>query len=195
MEKLVKIKFLPFILGIVTLIIGLLLKYIFQTYTNNSIIRFGGILTFIGFIFLQAIREKIKERKEKEENPEPEKTPEEIEQKKIKSELWNIRNRGLTASAIRHIMSLIMVLFGISEIINKNYKIALPTLAFGIIANIISFNITVKYIKRLKELKPKETERPRFLKYSVKKTVCIAIITFFGTIGLIIFLLYISTRR
>jgi uncharacterized membrane protein len=154
MEKLVKIKFIPFIFGLVVLITGLYLKYILQIYVEYTIIKWGIFLTIAGFIFLRVIQQTVNEKLEKEQNHEPEKSVQEIETDELRDELYQIKNRGFPASFIRHFFGTLVALGGISIIIgNKEYLFGLILFAASMILNVISLRWTVKYFKRYKELK------------------------------------------
>jgi hypothetical protein len=177
MGKLIKMKFIPFILGLVILITGVCLKYFLQIYVENTIIKFGTFLTVAGFIFIQAMREYEKEKLKKEQNQKPEKNIQEIEIEKIRNEIYTIKNRGIPASFIRHFFCTLTALGSISIIVvNKEYVFGSILFVITTLLNIISLRWTIKYFKRLKELKKMLKNDKIFIKETKNETKKIFII-------------------
>jgi hypothetical protein len=177
MEILIKIKFVPLILGLVTLITGMCLKYLLQIYVENTIIKFGTFLTIAGFIFIQAMREYAKEKLKKEQNQKPKKNIQEIKMEKIRNEIYKIKNRGIPASFIRHFFSTFTALGGIIIIVvNKEYIFGSILFVITTLLNIISLRWTIKYFKRLGELKNMLRNDEIFIEETKSETKKIVII-------------------
>jgi hypothetical protein len=192
MERFTKIRFVPFILGLIVLVTGLCLKYILQTYPEYTIIKWGVFLTVAGFIFLQAIRQTIREKPEKEQTPEPGKSIREIAEGDLMDELYQIKNRGLPASFIRHFLGTLITLASIPLIIvNKEYLFGSILFVVSVILNLISWKWTKEYLKRHKELKIILKDNSKFIKETKEEkkkviTLCIMLIilTIIGIIGI-----------
>jgi hypothetical protein len=59
MKTLIKIRFIPLITGLMVLFLGLIFHFVLQNDAGMKFVIWGFGLSFVGFLFLQAIREKI----------------------------------------------------------------------------------------------------------------------------------------
>jgi hypothetical protein len=159
---------------------------------ENTIIKFGILLTCAGFIFIQVLRENANEKLKKEQNQKPEKNIQEMEMEKLRNEIYMIENRGIPASFIRHFFGTFTALGGITIIVvNKEYIFGSILFATTTLLNIISLHWTIKYFKRLKELKTMLKNDEIFIEETKNKTkkkliimLMLIIMTIIGIIGI-----------
>jgi Ca2+/Na+ antiporter len=152
MKTLIKIRFIPLIVGLMVLFLGLFLHFVLQNGVGMRIVKWGIGLSFVGFIFLQAVREKVREKKEKEENPQLQQKPEIIREEKKKDEIYNIKNRNIPISLVRLFFCILLILMGINLIFsNKEYLFGLIILLVGLCATAFSVMWTMKWFKLWKK--------------------------------------------
>jgi len=153
MKTFYKFRFIPLILGISTLITGLILRYLVSVYTESTIISVGFAVSVIGFIFLQTMRQLKREESEKQQITQ---TPDENEQNPIITEIENNqyqRKNSIPFLTVRLFFSLILILFGISYIIDDRLLIGVLTIILASVIGILHIYWLIKYIQDLKTLK------------------------------------------
>jgi hypothetical protein len=152
MKTLIKIRFIPLIAGLTVLLTGLF--FYFGLQTGVGMIKWGIGLSFLGFIFLQAVREKIREKKEEAENPELQQNPVESPEEKENDAIYDIKNRNIPISIVRLIFCILLIFVGIGLIFsNHEYLFGLILLSVGLLTTALSVMWTVNWFKLLKELK------------------------------------------
>jgi hypothetical protein len=154
MKTLIKIRFIPLIAGLTVLLTGLFFHFGLQTEVGMKIVKWGIGLSFIGFIFLQAVREKIREKKEEAENPELQQKPEKSWEEEKNDEILDIKNRNIPISIVRLFFCILLIFAGITLIFsNHEYLFGLILLSVGLLVTAFSVMWTVNWFKLLKELK------------------------------------------
>jgi hypothetical protein len=160
MKTLIKIRFIPLITGLMVLFLGLFFHFVLQNEAGMKIVKWGIGLSFVGFLFLQAVREKVREKKEKEENPQlqqsHEESYEEMYEEKKKDVIYDIKNRNIPISIVRLFFCILLILIGINLIFsNREYLFGLIILLAGLVATAFSIMWAMKWFKLLKELENK----------------------------------------
>jgi len=115
METSYKLRFIPFILGLIMLAAGLALHFFLKVGEEYNIIRYGAFLTVAGFVFLQAMRQ-LKREKLEEASP----ALANIEEQNMPgAQIWNINIKmPCHFLIVRAMLSLILGFLGISLMID-----------------------------------------------------------------------------
>jgi hypothetical protein len=155
MNTLVKIRFIPLAIGLAILAAGAVLHFLVHAPYGYTLFKAGIMFSVVGFLFLQSVRQIVRERKEKAEHPEPVKTAEEAGREELKNEEHSIKNRGIPASMIRLVFSVLVFLFGVSLLIDGQTAFGAGLMALALLFGYFSARWTIQYFRRLKEIRNK----------------------------------------
>ena len=151
METAYKLRAIPLVVGLLTLATGFVLR-LFEPAAEASIIRWGILITVIGVVFLQAMRQLEKERRMARQ-------PGEHSADAQKLELVNQeykRKSAIPFLAVRAVLSCIACLLGASLIADGKFAWGIILFLFGGGLCYLHIYWIVKNMRELKKLKEVE---------------------------------------
>jgi hypothetical protein len=152
MKTAYKLRFLPLIITLPTLLGVLLLKYSFHWPVGKTL-GYATALAVVSFIYMRLMQDIAKTRKERAEHPEPVKTEQEVRAEARREEKDLLINRNIPFSLVRVLFALLVFLGGIPVMMNGQIVFGLVLTAGGLLASLLSAVWTAQYFKRWQALK------------------------------------------
>jgi len=144
-----KLRLIPFALGLITLITGLVLHFLTSVFEGLVVIKYGILITVVGFLFLRAMHQLRKEQ-------DAEQTTVVVATDPQKAELANQkyqRKNVIPFLAVRAFLSLIIGLFGVSLVFDGQLLWGVIVLLLGGGLCVLHIHWIVQCLKTLKEQK------------------------------------------
>jgi len=151
METAYKLRAVPLAMGLLTLATGCVLR-LFEHFAGATIVRYGILITVVGFIFLKAMRQLEKERRVERQPAEPYVDAQELE---LADQEYKRKN-AIPFLSVRAFLSLVACLLGTSLIFDGRLVWGLIMFLFGCGLCWLHIYWIVKNIRELKKLKEAE---------------------------------------
>jgi len=152
-----KLRFLPLAITGFGFAAALIMRFALALPVSGKALRLCGLLAFASFIFLQAMREAARNKKQKEETPEPVKTERELRGEAIGGEIKLLLHGNIPIRAVYSAFSALLFLGGLGLIFsNGEIVFGLIISGVGLFSTLYSVYWLTRYIKRLKALKRRD---------------------------------------
>ena len=151
MKTAYKLRVIPLAIGVLTLAAGFVLR-LFQPAAEASIMRYGILITVLGIIFLQAMRQLEKERRMARQLAESSVDAEKLE---LGEQKYNRKN-AIPFLAVRAFLSCIVCLLGVSLIVDGQFAWGMTLLLLGGGLCYLHISWIVKNRRALKKLEEAE---------------------------------------
>lgn len=159
METAYKLRFIPLVLGVLTLLSELAMRLLVPASGYRTLI-YGAVLTVVGFIFMQLMRQLQRERTQEQQDQQSgtanaavqSENPENAQQDDMADQADRIKN-GIPFLIVRAAFSLIISLMGVSWILTDRVLPGVGILLLGALLCLLHVHWVVKSVRELKAIK------------------------------------------
>ena len=149
-----KLRLAPFIFGLITLVTGLVLHFWMSVVEGAAVIKYGVLITVVGFLFLRAMQQSKKEPHAEQTPVTSAPNPQEVELANQKYQ----RKNAVPFLVARAILSLIIGLLGASLMFDGQVLWGIAVLLLGGGLCVLHIHWIVQCAKELQKLKSERND-------------------------------------